>query len=342
MKVKIQDAKALRAITPSALAAYARNLGWRRVGLYRTHSHFCVGENLPKIIVPGIKELADYASVVSDLIGVFADVTKSDELAVYRSLMNESGGMDLAPEEYSAWLKAKVSVPPSGEAVEITTPYLDRHNDYLQIYARRENGELVLTDDGYVLDDLDLSGCRLDTPKRRALFEATLNGFGVRQEGGVLEIRASEDDFALQKHNLVQAMLAIGDLFYLASSSVESFFHEDVAAWLDESEIRHTPNIKLTGKSGFDHRFHFVVPKSPNQPERVIQVINRPGRESAQAITFAWMDTKEARSPEGRAYAFLNDAERTTPGAVADAMRSYGLHPIPWSKREEVRGELAA
>jgi hypothetical protein len=29
----------------------------------------------------------------------------------------------------------------------ITTPYLDRHNDTLQIYARSENGALVLTDD---------------------------------------------------------------------------------------------------------------------------------------------------------------------------------------------------
>jgi hypothetical protein len=32
--------------------------------------------------------------------------------------------------------------------VEITTPYLDRHNDYTQIYVRRDNGAFMLTDGG--------------------------------------------------------------------------------------------------------------------------------------------------------------------------------------------------
>ena len=32
--------------------------------------------------------------------------------------------------------------------VEITTPYLDRHNDYLQIYVKRDNSGFILTADG--------------------------------------------------------------------------------------------------------------------------------------------------------------------------------------------------
>ena len=45
-------------------------------------------------------------------------------------------------------------------------------------------------------------------------------------------------------------MLAINDLFYLAVPVVASLFYEDVVAWLDLHEIRYTPKVKFTGKSG--------------------------------------------------------------------------------------------
>ena len=56
----------------------------------------------------------------------------------------------------------------------------------------------------------------------------------------------------------------------------------------------------------------------------------------------SWVDTKEVRSPESRAYALLNDAERTVSSAVLDALRSYDVRPVVWSDRESVREELAA
>ncbi|MEJ7666387.1 MAG: DUF1828 domain-containing protein [Hymenobacter sp.] len=44
---------------------------------------------------------------------------------------------------------------------EITTPYLDRHNDYTQIYVRKEDSGFVLTDAGDTIQDLRASGCDL-------------------------------------------------------------------------------------------------------------------------------------------------------------------------------------
>ena len=50
--------------------------------------------------------------------------------------------------DYRAWLKDKTTLREvNGSWVEITTPYLDRHNDALQICAREEDGGYVLTDD---------------------------------------------------------------------------------------------------------------------------------------------------------------------------------------------------
>jgi hypothetical protein len=245
-------------------------------------------------------------------------------------------------DAYHAWLKDKSTLRQIDDWVEITTPYLDRHNDYVQIYAKRSNGGFTLTDDGYTLDDLQQTGCKLDSRKRQDLLKMTLNGFGVQLEGSALQVQAAPESFAVRKHNLVQAILAVNDMFYLAVPMVASLFYEDVVAWLDLHEVRYTPKVKFTGKTGYDHLFDFVIPKSRKQPERIVQTINRPNRNTAQAVVLSWIDTKEVRSPESRAYALLNDAEQSVSQAVVDALRSYDVRPVPWGEREEVREELAA
>lgn len=246
-------------------------------------------------------------------------------------------------ERYLCWLREKTTLRELGDGVEITTPYLDRHNDYLQIYAfRAKNGDIVLTDDGYIVDDLEMSGCNLDGTTRQSTLQMTLNGFGVAMNGRALEIQTSIEDFASRKHNLVQAMLAVNDLFYMTSPIVKSFFLEDVTRWLDSSHIRYSPRCKFTGKSGYDHLFDFVIPKSRQCPERMLKLINRPDRNSAQSLVFSWIDTKDIRAKESRAYACLNDSEHEVSEAALGAFRSYGVNPIIWSRREKVQEELAA
>jgi hypothetical protein len=99
---------------------------------------------------------------------------------------------------------------------------------------------------------------------------------------------------------------------------------------------------KIIGKSGYDHLFDFVIPKSKKQPERILQAINRPSRDEAMITAFAWFDTREVRPPNSRAYAILNDSEREVPPIVIDALQSYDVKAIPWSKREAVVAEMTA
>lgn len=245
-------------------------------------------------------------------------------------------------DAYYTWLKDKTALRQVEDWVEITTPYLDRHNDYVQIYAKKSNGGYVLTDDGYTIQDLEESGCKLESQKRQDLLRMTLNGFGVQLAGKAHEVHASSENFALRKHNLLQAMLAVNDMFYLAKPMVASVFYEDVVAWLDLHEIRYTPKVKFAGKTGYDHLFDFVIPKSRRQPERIIQTINRPNRETAQAVVMAWIDTKEVRPPESKAYALLNDGEHAVPQGVIEALTNYDVNPVLWSLRDSVREVLAA
>ena len=246
-------------------------------------------------------------------------------------------------DEYTRWLKDKTILKEVDEDwVEITTPHLDRHNDCLQLYTRKAGSGYLLTDDGYIINDLLNTGCALDTPKRQELLKLTLAGFGVQLDGEEMIIKATPDNFSLKKHNIIQAMLAVNDLFYLASPMVTSLFFEDVTTWLDLAEIRYSPKIKFTGKTGYDHMFDFVIPKSKKEPERIIQTLNSPKKDSAEALVFKWLDTKETRPPESKLYAFLNNTNINVSQAVMDALRNYEAEPVLWAKREEVRDRLVA
>ena len=245
-------------------------------------------------------------------------------------------------DKHIAWLKTSINLRKIGDWVEITTPFVDRHNDMLQIYARPENGHFILTDDGHTITDLASSGCSLATPKRQEILNITLNGFGVKMQDDQLRVTATPENFGPRKHNLIQAMLAVNDLFYLAEPVVKSLFLEDVIAWLDASDIRYTPSVKFSGISGYDQRFDFVIPKSRKAPERILRAITRPSRSTAENLIQAWTDTQQVRSLDSEAYAILNDREHQVPAEVTEALTAYSIRPVFWSKRDQSRERLAA
>jgi hypothetical protein len=87
MKAHILDVDALRAISPLSLVAFAKGEGWVKTGSYGPHADIYVGDDRPEIILPRTDRLADYASAVSRLLQVFAQVTDQDELAAYRDIV---------------------------------------------------------------------------------------------------------------------------------------------------------------------------------------------------------------------------------------------------------------
>ncbi len=245
-------------------------------------------------------------------------------------------------DDYWLWLKKKTQLKAIRDSIEITTPFLDRHNDYIQIYVVKEGDMYRITDDSYTINDLEDSGCNLESKKRQALLQTTLNGLGVHKEADELYVLTRSDNFAQQKHNLLQAILAVNDLFYLASPIVVSLFLEMVTEWLDENEIRYSPNVKFTGKSGYDHTFDFLIPKSKQQPERLLRAINRPDKSHAQMAILAWEDTKFIRPEGSRSIVLLNDSEHEPPSPVLEALHNYEIEPVVWSARRESLGMLAA
>ncbi|MFZ0705704.1 MAG: DUF1828 domain-containing protein [Candidatus Korobacteraceae bacterium] len=249
-------------------------------------------------------------------------------------------------DNYVAWLRQGLLVEEVGEACELTTPFLDRHNDHLQVYATRRNGSFVLSDDGYVLSDLRTSGLEIDTPKRKMILESVLNGLGVRSENDRLVVEASASNLGQRLHSLVQAMLAINDMFVMAQPRVASFFFEDVQNFLDSNDIRYTARVKLAGRTGYDHGIDFLIPKSRKRPERILQAIASPKKENISSYLWVLSDTRAARTaaPESdaEAYAVLNDQEQPVGGDVLEALTAYGVIPALWTHRSEYVEALAS
>ena len=249
----------------------------------------------------------------------------------------------LLVESYLSWLRRGVRGQITGEGVvELTTPYLDRHNDHLQLYAEQTGPDVyLLSDDGYVLGELKASGVEARGSRRSELFAEVLSGYGVSIRGNELQVEATTSSLGQRVHNLIQAMLAIDDMFVLAQPRTATVFIEDVARFLDERDVRYSPRAKFAGKSGLDHLVDFVIPKSREAPERVLQVVNTPRRDRVESLLFAVQDTRPTRGHKILFYALVNDSRRAVAPEVLNAFGAYEVEALPWSRRDQIAVALA-
>src|SRR4051812_19092854 len=116
-------------------------------------------------------------------------------------------------EIYIDWLRERSSERElEGGWKELSLPLMDRHNDFLQVYARQESNGIRITDDGATIRDLKQVGCDLKSrTRRRMLAEKILKGFGLSPEildSGVIVSTAVNGDFPWKLHGVLQSMLA--------------------------------------------------------------------------------------------------------------------------------------
>lgn len=247
-------------------------------------------------------------------------------------------------DNYIKWLRDRTCFEEVRNGwVKVTTPHLDRHNDCLQFYVNSIGEDIILTDGGYILDDLEASGVEIKSPKRQKIFNEIINGLGVSvTNDNELTIHANSESFAVKKNNLIQAMLCVNDMFTLAKSSVANLFYEDVELWLDDNDIRYVPSVKFVGKSGFDFRFDFVIPKYKDEPERIVQTINIPNKSNIEHLLFSWSDTKVTRPEKSTLFAILNDSNCNISSSIQQSLDNYNVVGVPWSERQEYTELLAA
>ena len=237
--------------------------------------------------------------------------------------------------EYTQWLRENITVTDVGTGCEITTPFTDRHNDYLQIYLQRDGDKFKLTDDGYILSDLRSSGVEITTGKRAEILQTILRGLDVILDENELMVYATRENLAQQQHQLTQAMLAVNNLYVIAKPKVASLFYEDVERFLRLHQIQFTPKPNFLGKTGYEYEFDFAIPPSEQAPERLIKAINTPTRDNVSSLIFSLNDTRKSRPDHSQAIAFLNDTNNEVSTDTINALDAYEIKHYSWTTREE-------
>ena len=238
-------------------------------------------------------------------------------------------------EKYIKWLEQEISVNKIGEYLEITSPFLDRYNDYLQVYAKLEaDDEIILTDDAYIINNLQMSGVDINSSKRKQVLESFLNKYSVKLEEDALVTKSGIEDFPQKILFLMQAMLNIDDMFMLSQNKVASIFLEDVTEFLDSRDIFYSKDVSFVGKSGFIYSYEYLLQRTKEKPERLCKVINNPNKQNFQNTIFMWNDTKETRDNDSQLIVFLNDENRID-ATVIEGFKNYDVNTIPWSEREK-------
>jgi hypothetical protein len=254
--------------------------------------------------------------------------------------------MDCQPiiSSYLQWIKDNTVVKTleEGKACSISTPFLDRHNDHLDIYLFKDNNQIKLTDNGDTLNDLRMSGFEINTDKRKKILQTTLNGFGVQMgREDELFVDANLKNIGQKKHYLLQAILAVNDMFNLSQSVVSSLFKEDVEAFFKGNNIHFIKDAKLTGKSGYDHNVDFLIPSSKTQPERLIKTINHASKESILSAIMALNDIDQMRGSNTGRFVLYNDIEKTASSDSIEALKNYDVQPIAWSEKQQCMDSFA-
>ena len=245
-------------------------------------------------------------------------------------------------DDYLKWLKLNMTEEKLDNGIiEITTPFLDKNNDYTQIYVqKKDQNKLVISDYGYIISELIMLGIDMNLPKRKEIIQTIVNRFGVKLINDTITVECVLEDYPKAKHNLLQAMLAVDDIFYLSRPNVISLFSEEVEKFFKANDIYYMSNISFVGIAGYTHNYEYALQRNKTNPERLIKVVNNLSKSMTESILFAWSDTRAVREKDSVLYTFINDGNKVQEKNI-NALDKYNVVPIVWSKRNEYLDKLA-
>ena len=237
--------------------------------------------------------------------------------------------------EYYQWIKKNLSARCLQNGwTEIGTPFMDRHNDGLVIYAKRDGDNITLSDDGYIINDLLADGISLRGNKRAAFLSRLLASYGVENQSYEMIMRTTTKNYAADMHMFIQAMLAVNDMFMLNDTTVKTIFLDDVSNFFDQQGLIYTPNFLAKGSTGLEFNFNFQI--AGRTSEILINSFNSINRGNLATFLFDWLDIREERQKKARkkvtGLAIIND-EKGVDKKYLDALLAKDTDYILFSER---------
>ncbi len=135
-------------------------------------------------------------------------------------------------QRYWDWFRKFSEVNTYKDGVcEITLPLLNRRRSCIKIFATQTDSGALLSDYGETIGDLRFSGFDIDTKTRREQLYSILRSFGVTLVGqDELQILTSEEKLPDYMNELLQCMLTVDLMIYMAPHTVSRLHEEDTRA----------------------------------------------------------------------------------------------------------------
>ncbi len=249
-------------------------------------------------------------------------------------------------DDYYKWLREKTFIQQDSTSdwFLINTPFIGAFNDSIEIYARKNGDQLTLSDNGETMNNLELQGLNIQgSKKRKDLLDSILLSYGLTYVNNEIIVETNLENFSQSKHNFLQAIIEINDLYVLSKNNVASIFKEDVRSYLDSQDIIYTPDFISKGATGLEFNFDFQI--AQKSKEIVIKSFNIVNKQNLSTFLFSWEDIKPVREKstkkDVRAIAVINDSEKVVKNEFLDALKAKNADYILWSEREsEINKEL--
>ena len=148
-------------------------------------------------------------------------------------------------DNYISWIRKSYDYSQLDNGViRIDTPFMDNMSDGIIIYAvQNSDNTLMLTDDGWTLDNLKSHGVFVNKSKpRKKLLEKQLKIYGITLDNNDLMITTELKKFAEAKHRLLQAILFVNDMFIWHKLNRSTF--SKIISMTKDIEDREEQNIK--------------------------------------------------------------------------------------------------
>jgi len=238
--------------------------------------------------------------------------------------------------DYTVWLRKEITTAAFGEYAELTTPYLDRFNDYMQIYIKQnEDGIITITDDGYIIGSLISSGMTFEKgSNRQKMINRIATNYGVSIVGEEIKTTATARNFPQKKHMMVQAMLSIDDLFVITPENVKDLFLDDIETYFIANDIYFSKDFSLLGKTGTIYTYDFHIQRTKEKSERFCRGFNKLNISKRDITLFNWIDTQEKRGNLGELIVIYND-DNSVSDDVLTGFYNWGVKTVPFSQREK-------
>ena len=243
-------------------------------------------------------------------------------------------------ENQRRWLGEHTTFNVLDDCVEINLPFLDQHNDYIQVYLVKKGQNYILSDNGETIDDLKSCGLELNTSKRQSLLRSAIIGFGVSNDDGILKLDSTAENFGFKLNRLIQAILSVNDLLILAQPVIPSNFQSTVEDWLKNNHIEYSGRKEIVGVSGVNHSFDFTITSRSKNLSQMVKLVNKPSMDIAKRMVFTSIDLPPEYSAGPELVALLNDPENSNLTRFGHVLNYYKINTVHWSNRNEGFSEL--